>query len=310
MHKQTKHNKRIKRKNKTLKYYGGEPVVPLQNIEVPNTVPIIKDNSSELTKKANEVVKELAKKILTILGLEFKNNPDSVNSVNSELPTNNGISASNVLSNVIADAVNVVDVAASAGVEVIGNVLPETAERGKEIIQSINNTLNRDEMKAIAKNTLENVVVYGEIMDKALDQNTLNKLNQLVSKVGTTVSEAAVNTAINVAGGVPLLGIVVAAAKVLTNGTNAVADVNESISTAKNIITDIKENVDEILNKFKEQKKEVDQIASRTADSINEFKDPLNKANAISQANAISGGKTRRKLFKRNIKSKRVRFDI
>ncbi len=307
MHKQTKHNKRIKRKNKTVKYYGGDPVVPLQNIEVPNTVPTIQDNSSELTKKANEVVKELAKKILTILGLQFKNNPDSVN---SELPTNNGISAPNVLSNVIADAVNVVDVAASAGVEVIGNVLPETAERGKEIIQSINNTLNRDEMKAIAKNTLENVVVYGEIMDKALDQNTLNKLNQLVSKVGTTVSEAAVNTAINVAGGVPLLGIVVAAAKVLTNGTNAVADVNESISTAKNIITDIKENVDEILNKFKEQKKEVGQIASRTAESINEFKDPLNKANAISQANAISGGKTRRKLFKRNIKSKRVRFDI
>ena len=183
-------------------------------------------------------------------------------------------------------------------------MLPETAERGKEIIQNVNNTLNRDEMKAIAKNTLENVVVYGEIMDQALDENALNKLNQLVSKVGTTVSEAAVNTAINVAGGVPLLGIVVAAAKVLTNGTNAVADVNESISTAKDIILEIKENVDDVLNKFKEQKKEVVQTANRITDSINEFKDPLN------QANIISGGKTRRKLFKRNIKSKRVRFDI
>ena len=77
MHKQTKHNKRIKRKNKTLKHYGGDSVVPkLEVPEVPlGTVgpvvpvgPSIEDNNSKLTKKANEVVKELAKKNFNYTG--------------------------------------------------------------------------------------------------------------------------------------------------------------------------------------------------------------------------------------------------
>ena len=61
-----------------------------------------------------------------------------------------------------------------------------------------------------------------------------------------------------------------------------------------------KENIEEGLKVLEEKKKLGDEISSRTDKSIKEFEDPVKTQDG--------GRKTRRRLFKRKAKSKRVRF--
>jgi hypothetical protein len=59
------------------------------------------------------------------------------------------------------------------------------------------------------------------------------------------------------------------------------------------------------LKELEEKKKMGDQISNRTTKSINNFENPLS-----STTQSAGGRKTKRRLFKRKAKSKRVRFAI
>jgi methyl-accepting chemotaxis protein len=162
-------------------------------------------------------------------------------------------------------------------------------------------------------------------MDEPID-GAIDELN----KAGTIVASAAASGAIKVGtdalGAVPGVGAIIDIGKMANDTSKALSEISEAASeaagTVSKVTKEISENVDQGLDTLDEQKKAAARIANRTNESISQFQNPLNKVqnslnstvqnsvNNIKPKSVLSGGKTRRKQFKRNIKSKRVRFAI
>jgi hypothetical protein len=271
MHKQTKHNKRMKRKNKTLKYYGGatEQSVSTESSVISNNGKNSNNddnNNNKLANKVEDVFKTLEEKGLSILGLQFKNTPDG------NTKTENTTPGTGTQSNFM----KVVDEGTAAIIANIKDVLPKSVEMGQELVKNLNNTYSSPEIKEQTEKTMNNFVEYAKILNSALDKDATNKLNEIVTKVSSSVGDAVVKTGLNISQEIPVLGAAIAASRIVDDGSNAIADVTEAITEAKETVSEIKKNVDENLEKLNEQKKETEEIANRTTQSINEFKNPLN----------------------------------
>jgi ABC-type transporter Mla subunit MlaD len=106
---------------------------------------------------------------------------------------------------------------------------------------------------------------------------------------------------------VPGLGAVIEIGKMLNDGSKAASAVveagSEAVETASDAFVETTENVKQGLQELDEKKKMAEQISNRTTKSINDFENPL-----PATAQAAGGRKTKRRLFKRKAKSKRVRF--
>ena len=102
----------------------------------------------------------------------------------------------------------------------------------------------------------------------------------------------------------------------LNDVTRAAKDVveagTEATHIAAKVVEETSENINKGLETLHEKKKEGMNIIDRTNNSLNKFQAPLlnqNIANPIPSAQT-GGKKSRRKLFKRKGKSKRVRFAV
>jgi len=106
---------------------------------------------------------------------------------------------------------------------------------------------------------------------------------------------------------VPGVGAVIEVGKMLNDGTKAASAVveagSEAVEAASDAFIETKENVEQGLKELEEKKKLAEQISNRTTKSIDNFENPIS-------TQMVGGRKTRRRLFKRKAKSKRVRFAI
>jgi len=108
----------------------------------------------------------------------------------------------------------------------------------------------------------------------------------------------------------------------LNIATNVIGMANDVTSAARSVTNAVKETAESAANTVRETSNNLKNlrtnikmsngILNRTEKSINQFVDPINSQNPVnSSANQFGGGhKTRRRLFKHKVKTRRVRFAI
>jgi len=224
---------------------------------------------------------------------------------------------------VVSGVANVADKTGSAIIENVNEVLgsdavketiAEAAENTAEIVQEnlevFNDALDKPEVKAEIKESIEKAGEIGSIViesakepiDKAVDVTA-----NAVQKATSGALSGAVKVGTDVLAAVPFFGAIVDAGKMINDGSKAVSSVveasSEAVEAASDAFVETKENVEKGLKVLEEKKKMADQISSRTNKSIKDFEFPTDTVQS-------GGRKTRRRLFKRKAKSKRVRFAI
>jgi methyl-accepting chemotaxis protein len=190
-----------------------------------------------------------------------------------------------------------------------------------------------------------NIVV--EAMDEPID-NAIDQLNEAGTKAAAGVVSGAVKVGTDALAAVPGAGAIVEVGKIVNDASKAVGDVAEAASDATSTISKVvgetSANIDEGLDKLNETKNKINEVTNKvneTTDKIPSFNDvSLDKMtpstpqeskkvldNLKQQGGTIlnrtnkslddfenplkkTGGKTKRRLFKRKAKSKRVRFAI
>jgi hypothetical protein len=210
------------------------------------------------------------------------------------------------------------------------------------LLNKLNKAAITPEFKEATEIALDNAAEYTNIAVKAMDEpinNAIDTLNKAGAEAAAGVASGAIKVATDAAGAVPGFGAVIDAGKAINDGSAAVSKVIESGSKSVEAIADaveqtsenFKEGVDKLkdaenkvtrrikdiedksdvvgegLNTFKKLNKEGDDTLNRANETIEKFEKPLSDTAATAAA-AGGGRKTRRKLFKRKPKSKRVRF--
>lgn len=221
---------------------------------------------------------------------------------------------------VVSDVANVADKTGSAIIENVNEVLgsdavkettAEAAENTAEIVQEnlevFNDALNKPEIKAEVKEALDHAGEVGAVVVEAAEK-PIEKAVDVASNSAAKATGAAlagvIRVATDAAAAVPYVGSFIEFGKMLNDGSKAASAVveagSESVEVASDAIIDTKKAIDKGLELLEEKKKLGDEISSRTDKSIKEFEDPVKTQDG--------GRKTRRRLFKRKAKSKRVRF--
>jgi len=190
----------------------------------------------------------------------------------------------------------------------------DTADIMKKSSEIFNEAMDDPEVKAEVKEAIDNAgeiaTITVKAMEKPLDE-AVNVAAKSTEKITGAALSGAVRVATDVAAAVPGVGGVIDLLKAFNDGSKAVSAVIEASSEAVEASSDATKefigNFDEGIKELKEKKKISEEINNRTTESINEFQEPLK------QPNNTTGGskhKTKRRLFKRKLKSKKVRFNV
>lgn len=337
MNKQTKRNRRNRPKNITKKYYGGLS----KNTSKDDSQGIFDLVGSKLSNYTGKITSYAANKGLRLLGLQTIKDTESDESNNEVDEKMNEIS--DAASGVISDVTEVFDKGSAAIIGNINDVLQspkiensvseaaeETAEITQNLLENFNEKLSTPELKEETKLAIENAAEIADITVDAMDE-PINKAIDELNAAGTKAASGAVSGAIKVGtdalAAVPGFGAVVELGKIVNDSSKAIGQVAEAASdattTAAKLVKETSDNIDESLDKLDEKKNEFNDkidkiekplselkkkggaILDRTNKSIESFENPIE--NPIMKAGAR---KTRRKLFKRKGKSKRVRWAI
>lgn len=232
---------------------------------------------------------------------------------------------------------NVNDVLESPKVErSVVETAKKTAKDAVNLLNKVNVALDTPELKAATEDALDNVADYAEVAVDAMDKpinKAIDTLNKSGAEAASGVGSGLIKVATDMAGAVPGVGAVIDAGKALNDGSAAVGKVVEAASTTVEAVSDAveqtSENFKEGIEKLNEAKNAVAEktdVLGKGANSLNKLNkqglDTLNRVNSsmeefqnplksnVAAAAAGGGRKTRRKLFKRKAKSKRVRFAI
>ena len=122
---------------------------------------------------------------------------------------------------------------------------------------------------------------------------------------------------------VPGAGAIVEVGKMVNDISKAASSIVEAGSKAATTLSDLYidtiENIKEGLKELEEKKKLAESISNRTSESIKEFENPIKNLPSIPKVSTSqqsagsklkSAIKTKKKLYKPNGKSKRVRFSL
>lgn len=222
--------------------------------------------------------------------------------------------AENTASNMVSD---LIDKASSTVIQNVNEVLDsnavqetakETAQETAEIVgklaENFNNSMNDPKIKAEVDEAIKNAGEISVVVLEAAEPSIAKVTESLEKNAPKVISAAGVGltkVALDIAGEIPVVGLAVNGLRALNDISKAASAATEAASEAIEVGSDAfvetTENVKERLKELEEQKNLSHQISDRTNQSINEF---------------ITGGgtKTRRRLFKKKHKSKRVRFAI
>ena len=279
----TKNNRKyFKRRNHTLKLYGGDE-------------PVIEGNiSTEKDPSAQKLLEEVKKE--------------------RELPS---INSSELLGKVedLAEGVGV------NAIENIGNLVgvdltnPEaTRLKLDEIKETLTNPENVEKIKEVAGNVAEVGAVALEASKPFIDpliNETIEKGSEAASKIG----ENSVKILLNTAEEIPGVGILIGTARSLSNAGEAIM---ATTNAASEIMTSASDSVNASTKNFKKLIQTKGDLLQRTQKSIADFTNPMknmkspitnpmkNIKSPITNKNSVGG--TRKLGKKHKHKSRRVRF--
>lgn len=308
----TKFTRRLKKnkKNMTIKK-GGTKHFETENDEREGVFDIIENNVANIASSAATTVADAG---LKIIGLErIHKNPEEIH-----IDENNKVINSS--SGMISNIGNLVDKTGATIInnvnEVLGSDLAKettaqaaqnTAQFIKERAEQFNESFNKPEVKAEIKNSIKNL---GEIASIVIEEGRepFNKAVDVAAEATQKASSAAVSGAVRVGtsalSAVPYLGAVISLGKMVNDGSKAASAMVEAGSEATEAASDAfiqaKENVENKLKDLEVKKAMANKISSRTTNSIKEFENPITQVAGFR--------KSRRRLIKSRIKSKRVRF--
>jgi len=297
----TKKHTKKKKINKTLKLKGG-------NSEE-GVIDLISD---KISKTASSVANVVANTGLKIVGLE------RINSQKEEIAANISNDASELPSNITS---NIADKTSASIIQNVNEVLAsdavkETTKQAAEytvaittkLLDNFNQALDNPQVKQEVKEALDNA---SEIASVAVDaiKEPFSKAVDVTAEAAQKATSAAVSGAIKVGtdalSAVPFWGAIIDLGKMVNDGSKAASAVVEAgtevVEVASDAFINTKKNFEKGLKELDEKKKISQKIYNRTTNSINQFDNP-----AIMKG----GTKTKRRLFKRKLKSKRVRFAI
>ena len=280
----TKQNKRrriTKKTRKYKKYYGGN--VELSNPEsvkedkTEGVIDIIGNKVSGYTGRIFDYGKE---KGLRLLGLQtIKSNVEpNVESGKIDETLNQ---ATEGLSKIGSDVVNVADKASAAIIENINDVLqsPEVgksvteaasdiAETGTKLLSEFNKVANTPEFKQQTKVAIDNAAEIAEIAIQAADKpitEAVDVLNEAGEKAVAGVAAGTIKAATDVAAAVPFYGSIIDIGKMVNDVTAAAQDVVEASTTATEAVSkavkETSDNINEGLEKLEAAKQKVDNLS-------------------------------------------------
>jgi hypothetical protein len=201
------------------------------------------------------------------------------------------------------------------GSDVVKQTTEQAAQDTAEIIKTgankFNQALDDPEVKAEITEAIKNAGELTSIIVEA-GKEPFNEVVDIASEATQKATSAALSGAVKVGtdvlAAVPFFGAIVDLGKMVNDGSKAVSAITEAgteaVEAASDAFIETKKNIETRLRELEEKKKISQQISNRTTNSINEFENPTT---AVQSA---GGYKTRRRLFKRKAKSKRVRFAI
>ena len=289
--------RRIKRnkKNRTFKIGGSDLVEERKGI-----FDIIGDKIGDVTSSVIDKAQDIG---LNAMGLEKIVQPNEMN---------NSSNIGNVVdktSSVVLNNVN--EVLASKEVsESVKKAGEETAAITGKLAETFNDAMDDPVVKAEVKEAIENAGEVGTIVAKAAEE-PVKEATRVSVEAGTKALGAAsagvIKVGTDMLAAIPGVGGIIEVGKMINDGSKAASAVVEAGSDAVETVSDAfmetSEKVKEGLKELEDKKKMVQQISNRTNKSISQFENPLQSVNT-----QTGGRKTKRRLFKRKAKSKRVRF--
>ena len=186
----------------------------------------------------------------------------------------------------------------------------DTAEIVKESAEVFNKAMNDPVVKAEVKEAVENAGELADVVVKAAEkpfEDVVDVASKAIPKATGAALSGFIKVGTDAMAAVPGVGAVIEVGKVLNDSSKAASAVveagSEALEVASDAFIETKKNVEQGLKELEEKKKLAEQISNRTTKSIDNFENPI-------QSLQTGGRKTRRRLFKRKAKSKRVRFSI
>jgi hypothetical protein len=314
----TKLTRRFKknRKNRTIKKGGASDSIISStdnNEDKKGILDIVGDKISSVASSALTNVEDVGLKIAGLERIDKSMN----NNDNLEKISNSASEIKSKIGNVVdkTGAAIISNVNEVLGSEAVNNSVKQAAEDTVQITgklaDTFNEAMNNPEVKAKVEEAIKNAGIIGSVAVEA-SKEPFNKVVDVASQeipkaVGASVS-GAIKVGTDAMAAVPGLGGIIEIGKMVNDSSKAASSVVEAGSeiteTLSQAIVDTKENVEKTMKELEEKKKMAEKISNRTTESMNQFENPL-------KTNIKTGGrKTRRRFFKRKLKSKRVRFAI
>lgn len=300
------------------------------NDEREGVIDLITDKAKTAATTVAEKVEDVA---LHAAGLQKiqSNLPESSTSISEEEPgiLSTATNFANKATGAVISNLNEV-LASDAFQEGTKQAAEETAAILGSTAETFNETLNDPLVKEKVEEALDTASEYAGILAESMEK-PVNKAADVFAQAIPKATGAAISGAIKVGtdamAAVPGLGGVIELGKMINDGSKAASAVieagTEAVESASDLYLETSENFKKGLAELEEKKRMAEQISNRTTQSINQFskpfgENPLDKypvtKNPLEQKipGVLKGGanKTRKRLFKNRIKSKRVRFSL
>lgn len=313
--------RRIKKnkKNKSIKI-GGDNSNDL-NDKVNERKGVLDIVGDKITDVASSAATSIGDAGLKIVGLERIDKP--IEEVSTNKLDENIEKIDNTESGILSNVKNIADKTGAAIIENVNEVLgtdivkettaeaaKNTAELVKESAEVFNKALNDPVVRREVEDAIQNASEIGTIIVDA-SKKPINKAVDVVAesipKVSNAVVSGAANVTTDVLAALPGIGAIFDIGRMINDSSKAASSVveasSEAIEAASDAFIETKEAVEKGLKELEEKKKMGQQIYNRTTKSINQFQNPTVKQQTIG-----GGRKTKRRLIKKRLKTKRVRF--
>ena len=321
MSKYTRHSKKNK-KNKTIKRGGGE------STNIKERQGIFDMLGSKISGVASSAAKTIGDAGLKIVGLQRvdKNHKEEEEDKTEKVNESIG-KIGDAASGIVSSVENVVDKTGAtifnAANSIIGSetvkdttedAAKETANIVKEGAETFNEALNKPEVKAEVKEALDNAGEVGAMVIEAAEEpfnKAVDVAAQAAPKIMGATASGLTKVGFDMLGAIPYLGGIIDIGKAVNDGSKAVSASieagSEVVEASSDAVIKTTKNIEKGIKELNEKKEESEKISDRTTNSINNFENPLAK-----KEDTLGGGnrKTRRRILKRKLKSKRVRFAV
>jgi hypothetical protein len=192
--------------------------------------------------------------------------------------------------------------------EFVDNKVKETAKDTAQIIGKLASRFNEAMDDPMVKYKIEQSIKNaGELSNVAVESfkepfnrgvnNLIETANEAAPKFGKAIGKTAWDT-VTAIPPISIVGDLINITNGVTKAASAATDAGtQAIVTASDTFIETKDNIHKILKELDDKKQMAQQISNRTTSSINQFENPKR-----------GGRKSRRRLFRRNTKSKRAKF--